>query len=71
MAKAHENFHYSLIVSDEDTGFTGRKGFIDAECVNELVTSRESWKIHYDKVSMELFGKILPIMDEILYYLEV
>lgn len=37
MSKTHKNFHYSLIVSDKDTGFTGREGFIDAKCIKELV----------------------------------
>lgn len=37
MSKNHKNFHYSLIVSDEGTGFTGRQGFIDAKCIEELV----------------------------------
>jgi len=37
MSKIHKNFHYSLIVSDKDTGFTGREGFIDAKCINEVV----------------------------------
>lgn len=37
MSKTHKNFHYSLIVSDKDTGFIGREGFIDAKCIKELV----------------------------------
>lgn len=38
MAKKHDNFHYTLVVSDEDDEFTGRKGFIDANCIKELVS---------------------------------
>lgn len=37
MSKIHKNFHYSLVVSDKDTGFTGRQGFIDSKCIKELV----------------------------------
>ena len=37
MADSHKNFHYSLIVSDKDTGFKGRQGFIDAKCIKDLV----------------------------------
>lgn len=37
MAKKHKNLHYSLVVSDEGTGYTGRTGFIDANCIKELV----------------------------------
>lgn len=37
MAKNHPNFHYTLIVSDEDTGFAGRQGFIDSKCISEVV----------------------------------
>lgn len=38
MDKKHDNFHYKLVVSDEDAEFTGRKGFIDANCIKELVS---------------------------------
>lgn len=37
MAKNHDNFNYSLIVSDENTGYKGREGFIDAKCIRDLV----------------------------------
>lgn len=37
IAKKHKNLHYSLVVSDEGTGYTGRTGFIDATCIKELV----------------------------------
>ncbi|SHI53567.1 Ferredoxin-NADP reductase [Clostridium amylolyticum] len=37
MAKNHSNFHYTLVISDSDAEFTGRKGFIDAKCIKEIV----------------------------------
>lgn len=37
MDKKHDNFHYTLVVSDKDTKFTGRKGFIDVHCIKEIV----------------------------------
>lgn len=37
MNKKHKNFHYTLVVSDIDAKFTGRKGFIDAKCIKDLV----------------------------------
>lgn len=37
LAKDHHNFNYSLVVSDENTGFSGREGFIDAKCIKDLV----------------------------------
>lgn len=37
MAKNHNNFHYTLVVSDKDASFSGRKGFIDCNCIKELV----------------------------------
>lgn len=37
MSSKHPNFHYHLIVSDKDTGFEGRQGFIDAKCIKDLV----------------------------------
>ena len=35
-AAAYPNFHFELIVSD-DPSFNGRKGFIDAACIGEIV----------------------------------
>jgi len=37
MAKNHSNFRYTLVISDSDAEFTGRKGFIDAKCIKEIV----------------------------------
>lgn len=37
MAKKHSNFHYTLVVSDKDAEHTGRKGFIDANCIKDVV----------------------------------
>lgn len=37
MADKHDNLNYHLVVSDENTGFTGREGFLDAKCISELV----------------------------------
>jgi len=35
-AERHVNFTWSLVVSEPDTGFDGRTGFIDAECIREI-----------------------------------
>lgn len=41
MADKHTNFNYSLVLSDSDTKCSWRKGFIDKECIKELVGDLE------------------------------
>ena len=37
LANKHRNFNYSLVLSDSDITCSWRKGFIDGECIKELV----------------------------------
>lgn len=42
LAKNHENFSYYLVVSEEDSSWTGEKGFIDAALIKRLVPDFEA-----------------------------
>ncbi|HHO75245.1 MAG TPA: iron-sulfur cluster-binding domain-containing protein, partial [Deltaproteobacteria bacterium] len=35
-AAKHENFTYTLVISEPDPGFEGRTGFIDAQCISDV-----------------------------------
>ena len=36
-AKKHDNFHYYLVVSDENEKYDGEKGFIDAKLIKKII----------------------------------
>ena len=68
-AAKHDNFTYTLVVSEPDDSFDGRTGFIDAECISDVadISSKHMFyicgpEVMYDFCCAELEKLNVPAM---------